>query len=225
MLTPKEIHAVVFDAYGTLFDWASAAERERGALGPRWRELAELWRSKQVQYTFLRSLQGRYADFLTVTADALDHAMEAFGLDDHALRARLMALYETVDAYPDAREVLERIRQGGRATAILSNGTPGMLAAAASHAGLSPLLDAVLSVETVRMYKPHSSVYTLATARFGLMPRQVLFVSANGWDAFSAKAFGFRVAWCNRARQPPERVPERPDVEVRSLADVAELLT
>jgi 2-haloacid dehalogenase len=224
MFIPTEIRAVVFDAYGTLFDWASAAERERGALGPRWRELAELWRNKQVQYTFLRSLQGRYADFLTVTTDALDHAMEVFGLDDQALRARLMQSYERVDAYPDAHEVLEQIHRGGRATAILSNGTPGMLVAAADHAGLSPLLDAVLSVESVQAYKPHPSVYMLATARFGLTPREVLFVSANGWDAFSAKAFGFRVAWCNRSRQPSERIPDRPDFEVRSLAEVVELL-
>jgi len=224
MFTPAEIRAVVFDAYGTLFDWASATERERGALGPRWRDLAELWRNKQVQYTFLRSLQGRYADFLTVTADALDYAMETFRLDDQALRARLMALYERVDAYPEAREVLEQIRSGGRATAILSNGTPGMLTAAADHAGLSALLDAVISVESVQTYKPHPSVHTLASARFDLMPRQVLFVSANGWDAFSAKAFGFHVAWCNRTRQPPERIPDRPDVEVQSLPEVGELL-
>jgi 2-haloacid dehalogenase len=224
MITPTEIRAVVFDAYGTLFDWASAAERERAALGPRWRELAELWRNKQVQYTFLRSLQGRHADFLTVTADALDHAMEAFGLEDPALRTRLMALYERVDAYPDARDALERVRRGGRATAILSNGTPGMLAGATSHAGLAPLLDAVLSVESVRQYKPHPSVYGLATARLGLEARQILFISANGWDAFSAKAFGFQVAWCNRTRQPPERIPDRPDVEVRSLGEVVELL-
>ncbi|HET6436588.1 MAG TPA: haloacid dehalogenase type II [Anaeromyxobacter sp.] len=224
MLRPNEIRAVVFDAYGTLFDWASAAERERSALGPRWRDFAELWRSKQVQYTFLRSLQGRHADFSIVTTDALDHALEAFGVDDRALRARLLALHERLEAYPDARETLERLRQRGRATAILSNGTPGMLAAAVQHAGLSALFDAVLSVESVGIYKPHPSVYALASERLGLVPGQVLFVSANGWDAFSAKAFGFRVAWCNRTRQPHERIPERPDVEVRSLEEVGNLL-
>ncbi len=223
MAVPLEVRAVVFDAYGTLFDWASAAERSRAVLGERWRELAELWRTKQLQYTWLRSLQGRYADFWQVTGEALDFALAALGLEDAALRARLMALYERVDAYPDARETLEQLRAGGRRTAILSNGTPRMLAEAAGSAGLAPLLDAVLSVDEVRTYKPHPSVYRLATDRLGLEPGELLFVSANGWDAFSARAFGLRVAWCNRGRQPEERLPERPDVEVHSLAEVAAL--
>ncbi len=219
-----EVRAVVFDAYGTLFDWASAAERSREARGDRWRELAELWRCKLLQYTWLRSLQGRYADFWQVTCDALDHALAAMEIDDPGLRGRLLALYQRLDAYPDARQALDRIRAGGRATAILSNGTPGMLAEAAASAGLAPLLDAVLSVDEVRTYKPHPSVYQLAADRLRLEPGRILFVSANGWDAFSARAFGFRVAWCNRGRQPAERLPERPDAEVRSLAEVAELL-
>ncbi len=220
----QQVRAVVFDAYGTLFDWASAAERSREALGERWRELAELWRNKQLQYTWLRSLQGRYVDFWQVTCDALDFALQALRLEDPALRGRLLDLYRRIDAYPDARPALERLRAAGRSTAVLSNGAPRMLAEAAESAGLAPLLDQVLSVDEVRTYKPHPSVYQLAADRLRLEPGRILFVSSNGWDAFSARAFGFRVAWCNRARQPPERLPEPPDAEVTSLSEVAGLV-
>jgi 2-haloacid dehalogenase len=218
-----EVRAAVFDAYGTLFDWASAAARARDALGDRWQAFAELWRAKQLQYTWLRSLQGRHADFWQVTGDALDFALEATGAAGAPLRERLMALYERVDAYPDARPALEALRRAGLRTAILSNGAPRMLAEAASHSGLAPLLDAVLSVEEVGVYKPHPSVYRLACDRLGLAPGEILFVSANGWDASSARAFGLRVAWCNRTGQPRERIPEAPDAVVRSLAEVPAL--
>ncbi len=220
----RQVRAVVFDAYGTLFDWGSAAERARPALGDRWRELAELWRTKQLQYTWVRSLQGRYADFWQVTCDALDFALEALRLEDPALRGRLLDLYRRLDAYPDARPALERLRAAGRSTAILSNGSPRMLAEAAESAALAPLLDLVLSVDEVRIYKPHPSVYQLAADRLRLEPERILFVSSNGWDAFSARAFGFRVAWCNHARQPAERLPEPPDAEVASLGEVADLV-
>jgi 2-haloacid dehalogenase len=218
------VRAVVFDAYGTLFDWASAAARAEDVLGERWRELAEAWRAKQLQYTWLRSLQGRHADFGVVTADALDFALEALGISGAGLRTRLLALYERVDAYPDAAATLDRLRAAGHATAILSNGTPAMLATAAAHAGLTARLDAVLSVEAAGVYKPHPSVYALATAALGRRPDELLFVSANGWDAFAARAYGLRVAWCNRTGQPAERLPDRPDVEVRALAEVPPLL-
>lgn len=220
----SEVRAAVFDAYGTLFDWSSAAARAKDLLGDRWQPFAELWRQKQLQYTWLRSLMGRHADFWQVTQDALDFAMQSFAVEGPGARERLMALYERVEAYPDARDALARLRAAGRKTAILSNGAPRMLAEAVSHGGLSPLLDQVLSVEEVRTYKPHHSVYQLAATRLGLWPAEILFVSANGWDAWGAKAFGFRVAWCNRTGQPAERMPEPPDAEIRSLAEVPGLL-
>jgi 2-haloacid dehalogenase len=216
--------AAVFDAYGTLFDVASAAERAKGTLGERWKPLAELWRAKQLQYTWLRALMGKHADFWHVTADALDFAMESLGIADQDLRARLMGLYERLGAYPEARPALEALRAKGLKIAILSNGTPRMLAAAAEAAGISPLLDGILSVETVGVYKPSPSVYRLALDRLRLWPAEIVFVSANGWDAHAAKAFGLRVAWCNRTGQPPERIPERPDAEIRSLAELPALV-
>jgi 2-haloacid dehalogenase len=218
------VRALVFDAYGTLFDVASASERAKEALGARWQPLAELWRAKQLQYTWLRSLMGRHADFRQVTGDALDFAMESLGVADDALRARLMSLYERLDAYPDARPGLEALRARGLRLAILSNGAPAMLAAAAESAGLAPLLDAVLSVEEVGVYKPSPAVYRLAADRLRLAAPELLFVSANGWDACGARAAGLRVAWCNRAGQPAERIPEPPDVVVRSLAELPALV-
>ena len=218
------VRAVVFDAYGTLFDVASASERAREALGAKWQPLAELWRAKQLQYTWLRSLMGRHADFWRVTGDALDYAMEALGVVDAALRARLMDLYERLGAYPEARPALEALREARLRLAILSNGAPRMLAAAAESAGIAPLLDAVLSVEQVGIYKPSPAVYRLALDHLRLWPAEVLFVSANGWDACGAKAAGLRVAWCNRAGQPAERLGLAPDVEVRTLAELPALL-
>ncbi len=218
------VRAVVFDAYGTLFDVGSAAERASGDLGERWRGLAELWRAKQLQYTWLRSLMGRHADFWQVTGEALDFALESMGIDDPPLRGRLMDLYQRLDAYGDARPALSLLRGRGLRLAVLSNGSPGMLESAARSAGLHEFLDAILSVEEVGTYKPHPSVYRLAVDRLSVPAQGIAFVSSNGWDAHGAKAFGFRVAWCNRALQPPERVPGAPDAEIRSLSELPALL-
>jgi len=216
---------MVFDAYGTLFDVGSAAERARDRLGEDWRGVAETWRSKQLQYTWLRSLMGKHADFWKVTGDALDFALEAAGIADPALRDRLLALYERLGAYPDAKAALAALRAQKLKLAILSNGAPRMLAAAAESAGLASLLDTVLSVEEVGTYKPSPAVYRLAADRLGVWPSEIGFVSANGWDACGAKAFGFRVAWCNRTGQPAERLPGTPDVVIRSLEELPGLVT
>lgn len=218
------VRAAVFDAYGTLFDVASAAAEARGALGDRWQPLAELWRAKQLQYTWLRSLAGRHADFWQVTGDALDFALEALGLGGPELRDRLMDAYRRLAAYPEAKDALARLRDAGVRLAVLSNGAPAMLASAAESAGLAGLLEQVLSVEDVGVYKPHPAVYRLAVDRLGVPAVEILFVSSNGWDAFGAKAFGFQVAWCNRAGQPAERLPAAPDAEIRSLAELPPLL-
>jgi 2-haloacid dehalogenase len=167
---------------------------------------------------------GKHADFWHVTGDALDFAMESLGVADPDLRQRLMGLYERLGAYPDARPALEALRRAGLRIAILSNGTPRMLAAAAEAAGIAPLLDAVLSVETVGIYKPSPSVYRRALDQLRLWPAEILFVSSNGWDAYAAKAFGLRVAWCDRAGQIAERIPDKPDATVRSLAELPKLV-
>ena len=214
----RGIKACVFDAYGTLFDVNSAARSAQDELGPGWQPLAELWRTKQLQYTWLRGLGGHHADFWTVTADALSFAMESLKLDDRALHRRLMTLYLSLGAFPEVKDALGTLKAAGMRLAILSNGTPAMLASAVRNADLGDVLDAVLSVEEVGVFKPHPSVYRLASDRLGLEPGEICFLSSNGWDAYAAKAFGFRAVWCNRYNQPPERLPETPDGRIETLA-------
>jgi 2-haloacid dehalogenase len=218
------IRACVFDAYGTLFDVAAAARTCSGELGEKSSALSSLWREKQLQYTWLRGLQGRHADFWQVTGEALDFALEALQISRTGLRERLLNLYLRLGAFPEVRDTLARLKQAGMRTAILSNGSPHMLQAAVEGAQITPLLDAVLSVEEVGIYKPHPRVYQLAVERLGLEAGAIAFQSSNAWDAWAASAFGMRVVWCNRYDQRPERLPGKPDREIRSLAELPALL-
>jgi len=218
------VQACVFDAYGTLFDFASAAKSCRDMLGDGVDRLTALWRDKQLQYTWLRALQGRHADFWQVTGDALDFAMETLAIDKPGLRDRLMGLYLTLDAFPEVPDVLERLKKVGLRTAILSNGSPKMLEAVVRASGLNTLLDAVLSVEEVGVYKPHPKVYQLAVDRLGIRAGAIAFQSSNAWDAYAASAFGMQVVWCNRYGQRSERLPGAPDRTVRSLAELPTLV-
>jgi 2-haloacid dehalogenase len=218
------IRACVFDAYGTLFDFASAAARCKDVLGDKAAALTTLWRDKQLGYSWLRGLQGRHADFWQVTGDALDYALETLGLADPALRQRLMALYLELEAFPEVPEMLRQLKGRGFATAILSNGSPAMLDAVVAKAGLGDLLDAVLSVEAVGVFKPHPKVYQLALDRLGRKASEISFQSSNAWDAHAASAFGMRVVWCNRYGQRRERLPGAPDAEITTLAALPPLL-
>jgi 2-haloacid dehalogenase len=218
------IDACVFDAYGTLFDVHSAAARHRAALGDKAEALSALWRQKQLEYTWLRSLMGTHADFAQVTAEALDYALGQLGLADPTLRDRLLDLYRRLDAFPEVPGTLEALRQAGFRTAILSNGSPDMLRAAVESAGIGPLLDDVLSVEAVGVYKPHPSVYRLAVDRLGVDAARICFLSSNGWDAAGAARFGFRVVWINRYGQPRERLPAGPEAEISDLSALPPLL-
>ena len=219
-----DISVCVFDAYGTLFDYNTAAGRHSAVLGEKAAPLADLWRLKQLQYTWLRSLMGRYTGFWQVTGEALDFAMGELCIEDEALRANLMEAYLTLDTYPEVQETLATLRAHGLRTAILSNGESSMLDAAVEAAGIADSLDAVLSVEEVGIYKPHPSVYQLVVDRLGVEAANVSFQSSNAWDANGAAAFGFRVAWCNRFGQGQERVPEAPDAEIATLAELPALL-
>lgn len=223
-LTHPVIRACVFDAYGTLFDYASAAAACRDVLGDKLQPLNALWRDKQLQYTWLRALEDRHADFWQVTGDALDFTLETLGIADNALRERLMNLYLTLDAFPEVPQVLEKLKAAGLKTAILSNGTPDMLAAAVKNAKIGHLLDAVLSVEAVGVYKPHPKVYRLAVDRLGVEAGAISFQSSNAWDAYAASAFGMHAVWCNRYGQRPERLPGRPDHQIASLAEFPALV-
>lgn len=218
------IRACVFDAYGTLFDVHAAANRCRDDLGDKADRLSDIWRQKQLQYTWLRSLMAAHVDFWRVTGDALDYAMAAVGLDDKAMRERLMALYRELDAYPEVPAVLRDLKKAGLATAILSNGAPAMLEAAVESAGIGTELDHTLSVEDVGIYKPDPRVYRLASERIGVSPSEICFLSSNSWDAHGASHFGFRVVWVNRFGLPRENLPGRPDIEVDDLTALPAIL-
>jgi len=219
------IRACVFDAYGTLSDYASAAAGCRDLLGEHLAPLTALWRETQRQYTWLRALQGRHADFWQVTGDTLDFALQTLGLNDPQVRARLMELYRTLDAFPEVPVVLNRLKAAGLKTVILSNGSPDMLDCCGEEGGDRGFLDAVLSVEVVGIYKPHPKVYQLAVDRLGIPVSAISFQSSNAWDAYAASAFGMRVVWCNRYGQRPERLPGRPDREIASLDELPAIVS
>jgi 2-haloacid dehalogenase len=218
------VKACVFDAYGTLFDFASAARSCADVLGDAVDRVSALWRDKQLQYTWLRAAQGRHADFWQVTGDALDFTLETLGIARPGLRERLMQLYLALEPFPEVPGVLAVLRRAGHKTAILSNGTPAMLYAIVTGAGLGGMFDAVLSVEEVGAFKPDRRVYALAVDRLGVPAQAIAFQSSNAWDAHAASAFGMRVVWCNRYGQRRERLPGAPDCEIATLADLPALV-
>lgn len=217
--------ACVFDAYGTLFDVHSAVRRHQSALGDEAGAISALWRQKQLEYAWLRTLMDAYADFWRLTEDALDVALDRHGRgDDATLRHRLLDAYRELGAYPEVAGVLRTVRAAGRRTAILSNGSPAMLADAVAAAGLAGLLDHVASVEEVGAFKPRAEVYALACRHLDLAPAEICFVSSNGWDAHGAAHYGFRVVWVNRFDQPEERLPGAPTATIRTLDELPPLL-
>ena len=222
------ITTCIFDAYGTLFDVAAAArqaaaEPGREAFAKLWQKLANDWRLKQLQYTWLRAVADAHTDFWQVTQDGLDWALEANNLTDPELRERLLALYWELSAYPEVPAMLGALKQAGLNTAILSNGSPDMLEGAVKSAGLTEVLDDVLSVETVGVFKPHHSVYALVNERFSCASDQVLFVSSNGWDAANATGYGFQTVWVNRANEPVDRLPWTPAHTLPDLVSIPDL--
>jgi len=218
------VRACIFDAYGTLFDFAAAAARCPGVPEASRAALSALWRDKQLQYTWLRSLQGAHADFWRVTGDALDFALDSLALADPALREQLMQLYLTLDAFPEVPGALAELKARGLRLAILSNGTPDMLDAVVAGAGLAGVFERLFSVESVGVFKTDPRVYRYALDELGLDKREVVFLSSNGWDAYAASAFGLPVVWVNRYGQRPERLPGAPDLTLPSLARLPQAL-
>jgi 2-haloacid dehalogenase len=210
----------VFDAYGTLFDVHAAIGRHRAAVGPDADRFSDLWRVKQLEYTWTSTLAGRYADFWTLTQRALDFCLERYPSVDRSLRAGLLNAYLELDAFPDAKTLLRALKARGDKTAILSNGAPAMLQSAVEAAGLKADLDAILSVDTLKMFKPRQEVYALVTREFACKPAEVVFVSSNRWDAMGATAFGFRTVWINRAKNPDEYTDCPPVAVVSDLTGV-----
>jgi 2-haloacid dehalogenase len=215
--------AFVFDAYGTLFDVHAAIGRHRAAIGPDAGRLSDLWRTKQLEYSWTLTLAGHYLDFWTLTERALDFALARFPAVDKGLKPKLLDAYRALDAYPDARAMLQELKRRGERTGILSNGSPPMLAAAVEASDLGAALDHVLSVDALRMYKPRPEVYRLVTDAFSIAPGDVVFVSSNRWDVMGAASVGFRTLWVNRATMPQEYGNHPPHAvvsDLRALPDV-----
>ncbi len=221
----QNIRACVFDAYGTLFDVHSAINNYRDRLGGQADSVSQLWRTKQLEYTWLRSLMHKHADFWQVTQEALDYAFATFNISDPPLRDDLLEAYLHLDCYPEVPEALRKLKQAGRfRIAILSNGSPRMLEAAVTSAGLGDLIEEILSIEEVGVYKPDPRVYRLAVDRLATPPEAISFQSSNAWDVAGAASFGLRVAWINRFHQQPERLPAKADAELHALTDLVSLL-
>jgi len=223
------IKAVLFDAYGTLLDVDAAAAQLAGSgrfpkLQSCWPELASIWRTRQLNYTWLRSLSGSYKPFWEITSDALDYAMEALCLSDPEMRDALLKLYRELAAYEDAVIALDAVAAKGLPAAVLSNGNHDMLKKAFSAAGLMGKLDALLSVEDVGIFKPAPEVYQLGLDRYDAQPAEILFVSSNGWDACAAGQFGFQAIWANLAQMPVERLPDAPNHIIPDFRALAQYL-
>lgn len=218
------IQACVFDAYGTLFDVHSAVRQQRERLGAVAEHVSVVWRTKQLEYTWLRSLMRRHVDFWQVTQEALAYALDAYHIQDEGLQHDLMKAYLQLSCYPEIPTVLHTLKRHGYHTAILSNGSPTMLQAAVRHSGLEEWIAQILSVEAVGVYKPDPRVYQLAVDALGVPASNILFHSSNAWDAAGAATFGMRVAWINRFQQQRERLPDGPDVELTTLAEIPALL-
>lgn len=216
--------ACVFDAYGTLFDLINPVAARAAKVGDKAHALSELWRRKQLEYSWLRSLMGQHVDFWQITGDALDYALAALEIDDPALRADLMELYLSIPAYEEVPDVLAALKAGGMKTGVLSNGAPIMLTSAINCAKLTPSLDVVFSVEDVGVFKPDARVYQMAVERLKLEAGDIAFFSSNAWDVAGAASFGFRAVWCNRGGAPRERLPGAPVAEIRDLTEALPLI-
>ena len=222
--TMSGIRACVFDAYGTLFDVHSAVGKHRERLRNIADQVSAVWRTKQLEYTWLRSLMRRHADFWQVTQDALDFAFDMYTVKDLDLKKDLIEAYLQLDCYPEVPEALSELKSRGFKIAILSNGTPKMLEAAVRNSGLGTMIPEIFSVEKAGVFKPDPRVYQIAVNELNVKPEEIAFQSSNAWDASGAATFGFKVAWINRFGQRPERLPGKPDVEIQSLSELPALL-
>jgi 2-haloacid dehalogenase len=220
----KDIDICVFDAYGTLFDFNSAVARHRAAIGTKADQLSEMWRAKQVQYTWLRNSMKSYAPFWQVTGEALDHCLAAQGITAPGVREKLLGAYLALDPFPEVPAMLDRLRAAGKKLAILSNGNPEMLDPMVAASGLADRFDAVLSVDKCKVFKVDPRAYELVEARCGVKPRNVCFLSSNCWDAHGAALFGFNVQWVNRAGAPDDNLPGTLAGQLKDLSGLPALL-
>ena len=214
----------IFDAYGTLFDVNAACRELSIEVGEKWQDLANLWRLRQVEYTWLRNSMNEYIDFWEITGNALEYAMDVLEIKNQELKDKLLALYYKLDAYPEVKNILKQLKKEGYQTGILSNGSPNMLSSAVQNADIQNYLDKVLSVETCKIYKPSNKVYELIRKNYNVEKNEVAFFSSNAWDMHAAANFGFKAIWINRFEGKLEKLPGKPYAIIKSLDDIIEII-
>jgi len=219
----KNIKAIIFDAYGTLFDVNSAAEKCRSKIGDKWESFANYWRKTQLEYTWLRSLMGRHKDFWQITEDSLDKSMQAFNINK-AMKNELLDLYKILSPYPEVKETLEKLKEKRYKLAILSNGTPALLNELVKSNGLQNLFDNIFSIEEVKIYKPSSKVYDMPIKKYSIKNEEVAFLSANTWDVSGGGNYGFTSIWVNRNKNIFDNLDYKPKNEISGLNQLIDIL-
>ena len=219
----KNIKAIIFDAYGTLFDVNSAAEKCRSKIGDKWESFANYWRKTQLEYTWLRRLLGRNKDFWQITEDSLDKSMQAFNINK-AMKNELLDLYKILSPYPEVKETLEKLKEKRYKLAILSNGTPALLNELVKSNGLQNLFDDIFSIEEVKIYKPSSKVYDMPVKKYSIKNEEVAFLSANTWDVSGGGNYGFTSIWVNRNKNIFDNLDYKPKNEISGLNQLIDIL-
>ena len=219
----KNIKAIIFDAYGTLFDVNSAAEKCKNKIGEKWEPFANYWRTTQLEYTWLRSLMNRHQDFWKVTEQSLDKSMKVFQIDT-SMKDELLDLYKVLSTFPEVKETLKKLKEKNYKLAILSNGTPSLLKELVSSNNLESIFDDVLSIEEVKIYKPHPNVYNIPIKKYQIEENQFAYLSSNTWDVSAAGNFGFNAVWVNRNKNIFDNLDYKPITEINNLSDLNNLL-
>ena len=219
----KNIKAIIFDAYGTLFDVNSAAEKCKDKIGDKWEGFANYWRTTQLEYTWLRSLMNRHKDFWQVTEDSLDKSIKAFKIDS-LMRNELLDLYKKLSTFPEVKEVLSNLKKKDYKLAILSNGTPTLLNELVTSNNLDNIFDDIFSIEEVGIYKPDSKVYNLPIKKYQIKKDEVAFLSANTWDVSGGGNYGYSSIWVNRNNNIFDNLDYRPKNEVKNLKQLLDIV-
>jgi 2-haloacid dehalogenase len=219
----KNIKAIIFDAYGTLFDVNSAAEKCKDKIGNKWESFTNYWRTTQLEYTWLRSLMNRHKDFWQVTEDSLDKSMKAYKIDN-SMRSELLNLYKTLSIFPEVKEVLNNLKEKNYKLAILSNGTPSLLNELVKSNNLNNIFADIFSIEEVKIYKPDSRVYDLPINKYQIQENEVAFLSANTWDVSGGGNYGYNAVWVNRNNNIFDNLDYQPKHQVKQLSELLDLI-
>ena len=219
----KNIKAIIFDAYGTLFDVNSAAEKCKGKIGDKWEDFANYWRTTQLEYTWLRSLMNRHKDFWKITEDSLDKSMKFFKIDN-SMRNDLLDLYKVLSPFSEVKETLNKLKKKDFKLAILSNGTPSLLGNLVKNNNLENIFDDIFSVEKVGIFKPDSKVYELPVNKYNIKKDEILFLSANTWDVSGGGNYGYNSVWVNRNKNIFDNLDYQPLDEIYDLSELLEII-